>query len=144
MNVLLPVVAVAAMATVIYILGSGAFGRAQTQKAIDRFRAWGAVYTFLDRHHGKFRAAAHYLEFGGLFLVLYWLQAALLEGSLVFRWGPALAVAAICILAAFLDEMHQLRSGTRQFRRVDFLHSTCGVAIAMAMVYLQMIWRLGG
>lgn len=119
----------------IWYLGGGQFGRGQTQRWIDRAGRWPRLHRFLDRHHGKFRASAHYVEFGGLFLVLYWLFDVLFRnGLLIFEIIPALIIALISVLAAYLDELHQLKSGTRQFRREDFLHSCCGVSMAMAAV----------
>ena len=141
-DVLIPIIVLIALAGLIYYLGSGSFGRAQTQAWIDQFRRMPRLYKFLNRHHGKFRAAMHYVEFGGLFLVLYWLSdVALGAGNLDFRWVPAAALWLVCALAALLDEYHQLQSGTRQFRRVDFLHSCCGITIALAIVYLQAALR---
>lgn len=137
-----PLLALAAGGGVIWFLGSGRFGRAQTQRWIDKAHAVPALHEFLNKHHGKFRAAAHYVEFGGLFLVLYWLwDAAFGSRVLAFRWLPALAIAVIGVVAAYLDELHQLRSGTRKFRRVDLLHSTCGIAIAMALLFWQSVLR---
>lgn len=141
MQYLTPVAALVVIAGVIYYLGGGGFGRAQTQGWIDRFRRHPRIYTFLDRHHGKFRASAHYFEFGGLYLILYWLWDAVDGGGWHFRPGAAAVIALTCVFAAWLDEMHQLQSGTRQFRRVDFLHSCCGIAIAAAIVYYQAMFR---
>ena len=142
MSLLLPIVTLLAAGLLIWFLGGGAFGRAQTQQWIERTRRWPAFYAFLDRRHGNFRAAAHYVEFGGLFLALYWLQDTILQGGFHFRGRPAAIVGVLCAIAALLDELHQLKSGTRQFRRVDFLHSCCGISIAMAAVWTQ--WALRG
>lgn len=141
-----PVVALVVVLAVIWYLGGGQFGRSQTQAWIDRVRRMPRLYGWLDRHHGKFRASVHYVEFGGLFLVLYWLGDAVLWGGereprMTFRWSLAGVAAAVSVVAAFLDEMHQLQSGTRQFRRVDFLHSCCGVTLAMGIVYIQSLAR---
>jgi len=142
MQLLLPLLLLGALAWMIWYLGGGSFGRAQTQAWIDHLRAMPRLYVFLDRNHGKFRAAMHYVEFGGLFLALYWLQdAAIGGGEFAFRGLPSAIIAVACAVAALLDEMHQLKSGTRQFRRVDFLHSCCGIAIAMALVFLQSVAR---
>lgn len=142
MSIVAPIAALAAVVGLIWYLGGGSFGRNQTQAWIDRVRAVPWLFQFLDRYHGNFRAAAHYVEFGGLFLVLYWLWEALWarEGFL-FRWPVAGVIALVCVVAAWADEMHQLKSGTRQFRRVDFLHSCCGITIAMAIVYFQSMFR---
>lgn len=135
MSLAAPLLALILVVSVIWYLGGGQFGRSQTQRWINRAGRWPRLHRFLDRHHGKFRAAAHYFEFGGLFLVLYWLWDVLFrDGRYVFEMIPALIIAMISVFAAYLDEMHQLKSGTRQFRREDFLHSCCGVAIAMAIV----------
>jgi hypothetical protein len=132
----------AALLGLIWYLGTGKFGRSQTQAWIDRVREHPRLFAFLDRHHGKYRAAGHYVEFGGLFLVLYWLQDALVgDGLMDFRVSRALIVAGICTATALLDELHQLRSGGRQFRRVDFLHSCCGIALAALIIEWQAILR---
>ncbi len=142
LNTLLPLIVLILTAGIIWWLGSGSFGRGQTQRWIDRLGTWPRLHAFLDYHHGKFRAAMHYVEFGGLFLVLYWLYDAWLGGGdFAFRWGPAGVIALLCAGAAYLDEVHQLRSGTREFRTVDFLHSCCGITIALAAVFWQAWWR---
>lgn len=136
MRLVVPVAALVALGAIVYFLGTGRFGRRQTQAWIDRVSAYPALQGFLNRHHGKFRAATHYLEFGALFLVLYWIYDIWLGSGGVWRFDE-LAAAVIAVLSAFgayLDEMHQLRSGTREFRRVDFLHSCAGIAIAAAIV----------
>jgi hypothetical protein len=118
------------------------FGRAQTQAWINRFSRNPRVYAFLDRHHGKFRAAVHYIEFGGLYLLLYWLyDAAFLRARLEFLPIPTVVIALICAVAALCDELHQLRSGTRCFRRIDFLYSCLGISLAAAIVYFQAFFR---
>lgn len=141
---LVPLAALAALGALIWFLGSGRFGRAQTQGWIDRWTPPGGwARRTLNRHHGAIRAAAHYIEFGGLFLVLYWVAETLVGDG---RWGfhplRAVLIGLACMAAAFLDELHQLKSGTRQFRRVDFLHSTCGIAIAALIVAAQ-AWLRG-
>lgn len=142
MNVALPLIALIATATLIWFLGSGRFGRAQTQEWIDRFCKWPAVHRTLNEHHGKIRALGHYVEFGGLFLVLFWLYDSLwADGKFVFAPLPAVIIGIICMVAALLDELHQLQSGTRQFRRVDFLHSCCGIALAALLVQCQTLVR---
>src|SRR5690606_32347750 len=103
-------------AAVIWLLGSGRFGREGTQRLIDRFRAVPAVHRFLNRHHGTLRASGHYVQFGGLFVVLYWLaDSAAGEGRFSFRWLIAVPCAFVSFAAAYLDELHQLRSGKRMF-----------------------------
>ncbi len=130
------------MIGLIFWLGGGQFGRAQTQAWIDRVKGVPWLYRFLDYHHGKFRAASHYFEFGGLFFILYWVYDIFLgSGVYAFRAVPAILIALVCAAGAILDEWHQLKSGTRQFRRVDFLHSCCGISIAMAVVFYQSLWR---
>lgn len=138
---LLPSIALAGTLGVIWYLGTGKFGRAQTQAWIDRAREHPRLFALLDRHHGKFRAAGHYVEFGGLFLVLTWLTGAVRGTGMAWDALQSLVIAVVCIVAAYLDEKHQLMSGTRQFRREDFLHSICGVCIAGALVfYADWLW----
>lgn len=130
----LPAGALASVLGVIWYLGGGSFGRAQTQAWIDRLARMPRLHAWLNRHHGKFRAAAHYIEFGGLFLALYWLCGTLRGIGMAWEPVQAAALGVLSAVAAWLDELHQLRSGTRQFRREDFLHSCCGVSIAAAIV----------
>lgn len=141
---LVSLLALGAVAILIWYLGTGRFGRAQTQVWIDRVRSRPRLHAFLDRHHGKFRASAHYVEFGGLFLVLYWLWDVWVADGLMV-WSPLLAavLGVICAVAAWADEVHQLRSGTRQFRREDFLHSLCGISLAALLVCYQSLIRHG-
>ena len=135
MHALLPIVVLLLLLGLIWYLGSGKFGRAQTQSWIDQARSHPRVFDWLNRHHGKFRAASHYFEFGGLFLVFYWLYDSLwAHANMAFNLPAASIIAVVCALAALLDELHQLQSGTRQFRREDFLHSCCGICIAAALV----------
>ena len=137
-----PLIALGVMLGIIWFLGTGRFGRAQTQAWIDRVRAHPRLFRWLDKHHGKFRAAGHYFEFGGLFLILYWLYDAIAHhGHFRFAVMPTVIIALICMVAAYLDEMHQLKSGTRQFRRVDFLHSCCGISLAAMFVEYQALLR---
>lgn len=139
-----PLAVLLILLAIIWYLGTGRFGRAQTQRWIDRVRSVPAFHRFLDRHHGKFRAAAHYLEFGGLFLVLYWCWDSWLgDGRMAWHPARAAVVGAASAVAAWLDEVHQLRSGTRQFRREDFLHSLCGISLAAALILYQSLWRQG-
>ncbi|MCC6546147.1 VanZ family protein [Candidatus Sumerlaeota bacterium] len=145
-KLLLPIMAVVAMIALIYWLGGRGFGRAQSQAWIDRVRNRPRVHAWLERHHSHIRASAHYFEFGGLFLILYWLWDVALGGGLFrFRILPVIVIAPICALAAHLDELHQLRNGGRQYRREDFIHSCRGIALAAGIVLLQHgIRRLGG
>ena len=137
-------VAAAALVALIWFLGTGRFGRAQTQAWIERWTPPGSTARrLLDKHHGALRASAHYLEFGGLFLVLYWAwESTVDDGAWGFEPARAAILALVCGVAAYLDEMHQLQSGTRQFRRVDFLHSLSGVSIAALIVAMQ-AWLRG-
>ena len=137
-TILLPLATLGGVLALIWYLGGGKFGRGQTQRWIDHTRRWPAVNRLLERLHGNARAAAHYVEFGALFLALYWVQDTFLgSGHLLFEWIPSVVVAMLCAAAAWLDELHQLRSGGRQFRRVDFLHSCCGITIAMAIIFYR-------
>ncbi len=135
---MIPIFTLIVLVGIIWFLGTGRFGRAQTQAWIDRVRSHPKLFAFLDKHHGKFRASVHYFEFGGMFLVLYWCADAWFGGG-EWTWRPlqGLGIAAVCALAAHLDELHQLKSGTRQYRRVDFLHSCCGISIAALLVCWQ-------
>ncbi|MEO8376480.1 MAG: VanZ family protein [Candidatus Sumerlaeota bacterium] len=137
-----PLISLVAIAALIYWLGGGSFGRASTQAWIDRARRHPAIHAWLERHHGQARAAGHYVEFGGLFLVLYWLwDAALGPRTFQFHIIPAVVIAPVCALAAHLDELHQLRSGGRQYRREDFFHSCKGIILAAGIVLLQDVVR---
>lgn len=139
-----PFVTLLFLGAIIWYLGTGRFGRAQTQAWIDWFNRHPRMHAFLDKHHGKFRASGHYFEFGGLFLVLYWCWDAWF-GNGNWQWLPmrAAILGPVCAVAAYLDEVHQLQSGTRQFRRVDFLHSLCGIALSALFICYQSLWRLG-
>ncbi|MCB2154168.1 VanZ family protein [bacterium] len=139
---MLPAVALLIIGAIIWVLGSGSFGRAQTQAWIDRVRSRPKIYEWLNRHHGKFRASAHYIEFGGLFLISYWCWDSWF-GDGILAWHPwrAVIIGVIAAIGAYMDEIHQLRSGTRQFRRVDFLHSLCGISIAAWIMFYQAWFR---
>lgn len=142
MHALPPILLLAGLLAMIWYLGSANFGRAQTQAWIDRVKSQPRLHAWLNRHHGKFRAAGHYVEFGGLFLVLYWLYDEVwAHASMRFDPVVALALAFICVVIAYIDEKHQLSSGARQFRRVDFLHSCCGITIAAAIVEYATVLR---
>ena len=139
---MLPLIALALIAFVIWILGTGSFGRAQSQAWIDRVRSRPGLYEWLNRHHGKFRASAHYLEFGGLLLISYWCwDSWFSDGHLAWHPWRAVILAVASAVAAYMDEVHQLRSGTRQFRRVDFLHSLCGISVATLIICYQALIR---
>ncbi len=135
MTILWIVLILAAWIAMIFYFGQGKWGRSQTQQLIDRLRAHPRIHAFLDRHHGKFRAAFHYLEFGGLTLLVYTGLTWWADGSLR-EWSDARGAVSggIGALAALLDELHQKMSSTRQFRRVDYLHSLCGIAIALLLL----------
>lgn len=130
-----PIIVLALLLGVIWYLGGAGFGRGQTQVWIDRVRAMPRLHAFLDKHHGKFRASGHYFEFGGLFLALYWLVGTATKRGMAWNAWLAIGIGVVCVIAAVLDELHQLKGGTRQFRREDLLHSTCGIALAAAMVF---------
>ena len=137
-----PLIALALLAGLIYYLGGASFGRSQTQNWIDATGKYPRLNGLLNRFHGNIRASAHYIEFGGLFLVLYWIWDAIWgSGLYAFRPMPALIIGLVCVIAAILDELHQIQSGTRQFRRVDVLHSTCGISIAAFLVLVQTMLR---
>ncbi len=119
----------------IFYFGTGRWGRAQTQAMIDRWRRNVRFHAFLNRHHGKLRASFHYLEYGGLSLILYGILNRMAgHSSLSWDDARAAATAALAAFGALLDELHQLRSGTRQFRLIDFLHSCCGTSLALLLV----------
>lgn len=117
------------LAMIVYF-GTGKWGRAQTQALIDRLRSHPRLHGLMDRYHGNLRAAFHYVEFGGLTLIVYGLLGGVF-GQGGWHDGRAALAGAVSALAALLDELHQLRSGSRQFRRVDYLHSCCGIALAL-------------
>lgn len=138
----LSVITLVVLVAVIYRLGGRGFGRAQSQGWIDRMRHHPRLHGWLERNHSALRASAHYIEFGGLFLVLYWVWDALWgPGGFRVRALPMVVIAPLCALAAHLDELHQLRSGGRQYRREDFLHSCKGIALAAGIVVLQDVVR---
>lgn len=125
----------AAWIGIIFFFGTGMWGRAQTQGWIDRANRNPRLHAFLNRHHGKLRASFHYVEFGVLTLILYGLLSAI-GGHPFSTWGVWRAVAAggMSAVAAYLDELHQLSSGTRCFRLVDYLHSCCGISLALLAI----------
>jgi len=115
--------------------GTGKWGRTQTQRLIDRARDSPSLHAFLDRHHGKFRASFHYIEFGGLTLILYGLFSSL-GGHPFTTWGVWRAGGAgvLAAGAALADELHQRTSSSRRFRAVDYLHSCCGISLALLAI----------
>jgi VanZ family protein len=117
----------------IYYFGTSPFGRAQTQRWIDRCKNRPRLWCALDRYHGTLRAAFHYVEFGGLYLVAY---LTLTRGS--FRWRDDLAfiLLAATFVSAYFDELHQARTAGRCFRRIDLLHSLLGATLALLLTYL--------
>ena len=122
----------AAWMGLILYLGSSRFGRAGTQAWIDRWRSHPALHGWLNRHHGKFRAGSHYVEFIALVLILY---GALGLGS--WEWSDlraAFAYAATCGYA-YIDELHQSRTPGRMFRRIDFIHSLAGATIGIGSIF---------
>lgn len=118
---------------VIYLFGRSGFGRANTQALIDKVKHHPALWAFLDRHHGKFRASFHYIEFGFCYAILY---LALGAGNLRWGYGRGLAVWGITSILALLDEIHQKKRGGRCFRRIDLLHSILGAGLAMLLFFL--------
>ncbi len=134
---LLWIVTIAWMAA-IFFLGASAFGRAGTQGWIDRLRSHPRLHAWLDRHHGKFRAAFHYVEFTTLTWLLYW---ALGRGD--WGWADARAALAYALSCgyAYVDEWHQSRTPGRQFRPVDFIHSLLGATLAVGVLYWGDILR---
>jgi VanZ family protein len=108
--------------------GTRRFGRAQSQQWIDTVKSKPALWKFLDAYHGHFRAAFHYVEFGGLFLLLY---LALSQGNLDWSFARGHATWAICCIVAVLDELHQSRTAGRCFRPIDLLHSFFGATLTL-------------
>jgi VanZ family protein len=99
---------------------------------VERQPRWKRFAPFLNRRHGFFRAAFHYVEFGLLGLLAI---AAATRGTFAFDgFWPWAAWAATCFLA-WLDEMHQSRTPGRMFRRIDFLHSLLGATLALAACF---------
>lgn len=117
---------------VIWFFGRAGFGRANSQAFIDRLKRHLRLWKLLDRHHGKFRAAFHYLEFGACYAILY---AAISGGGFEWKYGSGLGVWGATCALAYLDELHQKRSGGRCFRRVDLLHSILGASFIMLLIY---------
>jgi hypothetical protein len=117
----------------IYYCGTSAFGRAQTQRLIDRCKNRERLWCTLNRYHGTLRAAFHYVEFGGLYFIGY---LAMTRGS--FRWRDdfGFALLAVMFVLAYFDELHQSRTAGRCFRRIDLLHSFFGSTLAFLLTYL--------
>jgi len=118
---------------VIWFFGRAGFGRANTQRLIDLLKHYRRLWEFLDKHHGKFRAAFHYIEFGACYAVLY----AAVSGGFAWHYGKGAAVWGATCGLAYLDELHQKRSGGRCFRRVDLLHSVLGASLIMLFIFLR-------
>ncbi len=125
----------------IVYFGTGKWGRGQTQSLIDRLKGSPRIHAFLDRHHGKLRASFHYLEFGGLTLILYGVLS-FLAGDSLGTWsaGRAALSGILAAAGALLDELHQLSSGNRCFRLVDYLHSCCGICLALLLIRYGSLW----
>lgn len=117
---------------VIYYFGRAGFGRANTQALIDKCKKFTRLWEFLDRHHGKFRASFHYIEFGLCYLILF---TALGGGLIEWRYSRGLLVWLVTGILAILDEVHQKKSGGRCFRRVDLLHSILGATLVMLALF---------
>jgi hypothetical protein len=117
----------------IYYFGTSAFGRAQTQRWIDRCKNRPRLWCALDRYHGTLRAAFHYVEFGGLYLVAY---LAITRGRFRWRDDVAFILHAVTFVLAYLDELHQSRTAGRCFRRIDLLHSLLGATLALLLTRL--------
>ena len=73
---------------VIWFFGRAGFGRANTQRLIDLLKHYRRLWGFLDKHHGKFRAAFHYIEFGACYAALY----AAVSGGFAWHYGKGAAV----------------------------------------------------
>ena len=117
---------------VILALGAGRFGRDGTQRMIDGcFGRFPCVWEFFNRHHGFFRAAAHYVEFCTLTLLLY-----AFFSRLSVHWRPMAGLAALVLAGvwAYVDEWRQSRTAGRQFRRIDFIHSLIGVGLTSVAI----------
>ncbi|NUP88201.1 MAG: VanZ family protein [Candidatus Sumerlaeia bacterium] len=112
---------------VIFLGGAGAFGRAGTQRMIDRLQHTPWVHRLLDRYHGELRAAWHYVEFGALSLVLYLLIHSR-WGAGPWTWWAALVTLLTGTVIAYLDEKRQELTPGRQFRWHDFWCSIRGLA----------------
>ncbi len=121
----------------IYFMGSPRFGRQGTQSWIDRAAMYPRLQAFLNRHHGRFRAGFHYVEYVTLTLLLYW---SFNFGS--WKWSDMRGAIAYLIscLCAYLDELHQSRTPGRCFRPIDFLHSLLGSTLALGAIRLS-IWK---
>jgi len=117
----------------IFLMGTSRFGRRGTQSWIDRVRNKPRLNAFLNRHHGKFRAAFHYVEFVTLTILLYW---AFVLGRWEWSWLRGAAAYLLSCSYAYLDELHQSKTPGRMFRRIDFIHSLLGATLAIASIYL--------
>ena len=117
----------------IYYFGTSSFGRGQTQKIIDRYKGNPRVWQFLDKNHGTLRASFHYVEFGGLYFLIYF---ALTGGVFRWRYDFGFIDLGITFVLAYVDEVHQSRTAGRCFRRIDLLHSYFGGALAFLVTFL--------
>ena len=117
---------------VIYYFGRAGFGRANTQALIDKCKKYPHLWGFLDRNHGKIRASFHYFEFGLCYLILF---TALCGGRIEWHYARGFLVWLATGILAFLDEMHQKKSGGRCFRRIDLLHSILGATLVMLVLF---------
>ena len=61
---------------------------------------------------------------------------ALMRSEPIRRATVAAVWGATCGLA-YLDELHQKRSGGRCFRRVDLLHGVLGASLMMLFIFLR-------
>ncbi|GAB4320417.1 MAG: hypothetical protein Kow0059_14750 [Candidatus Sumerlaeia bacterium] len=111
----------------IYYFGTSPFGRSGTQNWIEAFRDNEKVYDFLNSHHGFFRAAFHYVQFGGLYYLLY---LTINGGSFHWATGRAWLALVLSCVGAYLDEWHQSRQAGRCARKIDLLHSCLGASYA--------------
>jgi VanZ family protein len=124
----------------IFLGGASPFGRAGTQRLIDRLQGWPQLHAVLDRHHGAIRAAWHYVEFGTLSLLIY-LIPHLEWGKGTYTWWAAAAAIPICSLIAYLDEKRQELTPGRQFRMEDFKHSIRGLVGMQVVIALTALVR---
>ena len=121
----------------IFFMGTSRFGRSGTQSWIDRLESHASIHAFLHRHHGKFRAAFHYVEFTTLTVLLYWAL-----GRERWEWSPGRALLAYSVscACAYLDELHQSRTPGRMFRKIDFLHSLFAATLAVVGIYCAILF----
>ncbi len=116
----------------IYYFGRAGFGRADSQRWLDRLKNHPGLRAFFNRHHSKFRAAFHYVEFGAGYFILYFAASG---GYIGWDYARGLGVWIATSVLAFLDELHQKASGGRCFRRIDLLHSILGASLIMLLCF---------